>query len=97
MPFLHKDTPALDLLSDVLSGRTGRLYKGLVLGKDLGAYYKDLTDPRIESALALVHQHQGPAQLQREGDLRHATAATVRARQDPQPSLVMLPRPLPIQ
>jgi glutamate synthase (NADPH/NADH) large chain len=32
------------------------VYKGLVLGKDLGAYYKDLTDPRIESALALVHQ-----------------------------------------
>ena len=27
-----------------------------MLGKDLGAYYKDLTDPRIESALALVHQ-----------------------------------------
>ena len=32
VPALHKDTPALDLLSDVLSGRTGRLYKGLVLG-----------------------------------------------------------------
>ena len=26
VPALHKDTPALDLLSDVLSGRTGRLY-----------------------------------------------------------------------
>ena len=32
------------------------VYKGLVLGKDLGSYYKDLTDPRLESALALVHQ-----------------------------------------
>jgi predicted Zn-dependent peptidase len=32
---LHKDTPALDLLSDVLSGRTGRLYKGLVLGRQV--------------------------------------------------------------
>ena len=32
------------------------VYKGLVLGKDLGDYYKDLTDPRVESALALVHQ-----------------------------------------
>jgi len=32
------------------------VYKGLVLGKDLGNYYKDLADPRIESALALVHQ-----------------------------------------
>jgi glutamate synthase (NADPH) large chain len=32
------------------------VYKGLVLGKDLGAYYKDLTDPLFESAFALVHQ-----------------------------------------
>ncbi len=32
------------------------VYKGLVLGKDLGSYYKDLVDPRMESALALVHQ-----------------------------------------
>jgi predicted Zn-dependent peptidase len=35
VPALHKDTPALDLLSDVLSGRTGRLYKGLVLGRQV--------------------------------------------------------------
>jgi predicted Zn-dependent peptidase len=35
VPGLHKDTPALDLLSDVLSGRTGRLYKGLVLGRQV--------------------------------------------------------------
>ena len=33
VPQLHRDTPALDLLSDVLSGRTGRLYKGLVRGR----------------------------------------------------------------
>ena len=33
VPFVHKDAAALDLLSDVLSGRTGRLYKGLVLGQ----------------------------------------------------------------
>jgi predicted Zn-dependent peptidase len=31
VPLVHKDTAALDLLSDILSGRTGRLYKGLVL------------------------------------------------------------------
>ena len=31
--FVHKDAPPLDLLSDVLSGRTGRLYKGLVEGR----------------------------------------------------------------
>ncbi|TMJ36672.1 MAG: glutamate synthase large subunit [Alphaproteobacteria bacterium] len=32
------------------------VYKGLVLGKDLGLYYKDLSDERVMSALALVHQ-----------------------------------------
>ncbi|MBI3674156.1 MAG: glutamate synthase large subunit, partial [Rhizobiales bacterium] len=32
------------------------VYKGLVLGKDLGSYYRDLEDARLESALALVHQ-----------------------------------------
>jgi predicted Zn-dependent peptidase len=35
VPALHKYTPALDLLSDILSGRTGRLYKGLVLGRQV--------------------------------------------------------------
>jgi len=32
------------------------VYKGLVLGKHLGHYYRDLTDARFESAFALVHQ-----------------------------------------
>ncbi len=31
------------------------IYKGLVLSERLGAYYRDLEDPRTESALALVH------------------------------------------
>ena len=35
VPFVHKDVAALDLLSDVLSGRTGRLYKALVLGRQV--------------------------------------------------------------
>jgi predicted Zn-dependent peptidase len=33
VPFVHRDRVALDLLSDLMSGRTGRLYKGLVLGR----------------------------------------------------------------
>lgn len=33
--FGHRDVAALDLLTDVLSGRTGRLYKGLVEGRKL--------------------------------------------------------------
>jgi glutamate synthase (NADPH/NADH) large chain len=32
------------------------VYKGMVLVSQLGPYYKDLSDPRFESALALVHQ-----------------------------------------
>ena len=32
------------------------VYKGMVLVSQLGSYYKDLSDPRFVSALALVHQ-----------------------------------------
>jgi len=32
------------------------VYKGMVLVDQLGGYYKDLDDPRFESAIALVHQ-----------------------------------------
>jgi len=35
VPFLHRDVPALDVLSDVLSDRTGRLYRSLVEEKEL--------------------------------------------------------------
>lgn len=38
-----------------LSSRT-IVYKGMVLVGQLGGYYKDLQDPRFESAIALVHQ-----------------------------------------
>ena len=33
VPFVHRDGPALDVLADLLAGRTGRLHKGLVLGR----------------------------------------------------------------
>ena len=32
------------------------IYKGLLLADQVGKYYKDLQDPRLTSALALVHQ-----------------------------------------
>ncbi|MFM7850285.1 MAG: glutamate synthase subunit alpha, partial [Rubrivivax sp.] len=32
------------------------IYKGLLLADQVGVYYKDLADPRVTSALALVHQ-----------------------------------------
>jgi glutamate synthase (NADPH/NADH) large chain len=38
-----------------LSSRT-LVYKGMLLADQVGTYYKDLSDPRMVSALALVHQ-----------------------------------------
>jgi len=38
-----------------MSART-LVYKGLLLADQVGKYYKDLQDPRVVSALALVHQ-----------------------------------------
>ena len=38
-----------------MSART-IVYKGMLLAGQVGAYYKDLQDPRVTSALALVHQ-----------------------------------------
>jgi glutamate synthase (NADPH/NADH) large chain len=38
-----------------LSARTV-VYKGMVLAHNLDSYYRDLRDPRLESALALIHQ-----------------------------------------
>ncbi len=35
VPTVHKDFPALDLMTDILSGRTGRLTKALVLDKKI--------------------------------------------------------------
>ena len=54
VPFLHKDTPALDLLSDVLSGRTGRLYKGLVLGRQVANEVMAAIDPRKYAGIFMV-------------------------------------------
>ncbi len=38
-----------------LSART-ITYKGMMLAKNLAVYYRDLADPAVESALALIHQ-----------------------------------------
>jgi glutamate synthase (NADPH) large chain len=32
------------------------VYKGLLLANQVGQYYRDLADPRVESAIAMVHQ-----------------------------------------
>jgi predicted Zn-dependent peptidase len=44
--FIHKDRSALDLLTDVLSGRTGRLYKGLVMGRQVANEVSASVDPK---------------------------------------------------
>jgi predicted Zn-dependent peptidase len=54
VPFLHKDMPPLDLLSDVLSGRTGRLYKGLVLGRQVANASFAVIDPRKYAGIFMV-------------------------------------------
>jgi predicted Zn-dependent peptidase len=46
VPFVHKDRTALDLLSDVLTGRTGRLYKGLVQGREIANQVSAAVDLR---------------------------------------------------
>ncbi len=54
VPYLHEDTPALDLLSDVLSGRTGRLYKGLVQGRQVANESSAAIDGRKYGGIFMV-------------------------------------------
>ena len=52
----RKALPGLsELYMPSFSSRTV-VYKGLLLANQVGAFYKDLTDPATQSALALVHQ-----------------------------------------
>jgi predicted Zn-dependent peptidase len=46
VPFVHRDMAPLDLLSDVLSYRTGRLYKGLVEGRGVANAVSASVDPK---------------------------------------------------
>ena len=54
VPLLHRDTAALDLLSDVLTGRTGRLYKGLVRGRQVANEVEASIEPRKYEGLFMV-------------------------------------------
>jgi glutamate synthase (NADPH/NADH) large chain len=53
--FTLKDPRTKEYYPVCLSCRT-IVYKGMVLVNQLGGYYKDLENPRFESAIALVHQ-----------------------------------------
>jgi len=51
-----KNLPGLaEFYMPSLSTRT-IVYKGLLLARQVGTFYRDLTDPLCQSALALVHQ-----------------------------------------
>jgi len=54
VPFVHRDMPALDLLSDVLIGRTGRLYKGLVEGRKIANQASAYIDAKKYSGVFIV-------------------------------------------
>ena len=53
-PFVHRDMPVLDLLSDVMTGRTGRLYKGLVEGRKIANQVSASVDGRKYDGIYMV-------------------------------------------
>ncbi|HUG52654.1 MAG TPA: pitrilysin family protein [Vicinamibacteria bacterium] len=69
VPFGHKDRTVVDLVSDVLSGRTGRLYKGLVTGRQVANQVSAVVDlKKYEGAFqveATVKEGQDPAAVER--------------------------------
>jgi hypothetical protein len=46
VPFQHKDSYALDVLSSVLNGRTGRLYKSMIEGNEIASNASAQQDSR---------------------------------------------------
>jgi len=68
VPFVHEDMPVLDLLSDILAGRTGRLYKGLVLGREVANQVSASIDPRKYAGIfeveCTVKEGQDPAAVE---------------------------------
>jgi predicted Zn-dependent peptidase len=54
VPFVHADRTVLDLFSDLLSGRTGRLYKGLVQGRAIANQVSAVVDLRKYEGLFQV-------------------------------------------
>ena len=62
VPFGHKDGYALQMLSEVLNGRTGRLYKSLVEGKEIASSAMAGVDARkYGGAFSFTAQTKGDA------------------------------------
>jgi predicted Zn-dependent peptidase len=68
VPFVHKDRPVADLLTDILSGRTGRLYKGLVQGREVANQVSASIDPKKYAGIlqveAVVKDDKDPAAVE---------------------------------
>jgi predicted Zn-dependent peptidase len=68
VPFVHRDMPVLDLLSDVMIGRTGRLYKGLVDGRKIANQVSASIDTRKYDGIFMVEctvkEGQDPAAVE---------------------------------
>lgn len=67
-PFMHEDSYAFEVLSEVLNGRTGRLYKGLVEGREVASSAFAAYDARqYAGAFSFSAETKGeasPAQLE---------------------------------
>lgn len=72
VPFVHKDRTVLDLFTDLLSGRTGRLYKGLVLGRKIANEVDASQDLRkyagVVQVECVVKDGQQPAAVEQAVD-----------------------------
>ncbi len=68
VPAGHKDAYALDVLADILNGRTGRLYKSMVEGKGIASSVRAGLDARrYAGAFSVTAETKGdatPAQLE---------------------------------
>jgi predicted Zn-dependent peptidase len=68
VPFQHKDSYALDVMGSVLNGRTGRLYKSMVEGKQVASSARAAQDSRkYGGAFSFEAETKGdatPAQLE---------------------------------
>jgi predicted Zn-dependent peptidase len=80
VPFVHKDQAVLDLFSDLLSGRTGRLYKGLVLGRKVANEASASVDLKKYAGVfqveATVKDGQDPASVEKAIDEEIARVAS---------------------
>lgn len=85
VPFVHRDRSVADLLSDVLAGRTGRLYKGLVEGRRLANEVQASVDLKKYAGIfqveAVVKDGQDPSAVEKaiEEDLQRLKDAEVPA------------------